>query len=209
MTHQDVLLLREQVGAILLGTIFCFVGLVAFAVAAIRRRREFLVILWFGCFVGMYGMHLLAQATSVLSTTGSSWPDRVDVFVTYMLVVPYILFWVELTLSRLRRFFWWLSGVGFVIGVVGLGYFATTGSRDKTLLLNNLLAIFMLIAVGGIVAVPKLSRTFLVVQSRVLAVCLSAIAIAALYYTSSSFLHFRPSRNIEPAAFALWVFALG
>jgi len=69
--------------------------------------------------------------------------------------------------------------------------------------------IVLLIAVGVIVAVPKLSRRLLLVQSRVLAVCLSTIAIAALYYTASSFLHFQPSRNIEPAVFALWVFAMG
>lgn len=67
----------------------------------------------------------------------------------------------------------------------------------------------MLIVVSVIVAIPKLSRRFLVVHSRVLTACLCAIAIAAVYYTSSSYLHFHPSRNLEPGAFALWVFAMG
>jgi sigma-B regulation protein RsbU (phosphoserine phosphatase) len=209
MTPQNVPLLHEQLGAILLGTIFSFVGLVALSVAAIRRRREFLVLVWFGCFIGMYGMRLLAQtAVALFIALPASWPDLVDVFVTYMLVVPYLLFWVELTLGRLRRFLWWLSAIALVIGIVGLGYFATTGSR-AVLLLNDILAILVLIAVGVIVAIPKLSGRFMVVQSRMLSVCLSAIAIAALYYTSSSFLHFQPSRSTEPAAFALWVFAMG
>ena len=206
----EVPLLREQLGTLVVGSIFSFVGLVALAVAAIRRRREFLLLLWCGCFIGMYGVRLLAQAAAALSLApGSPWPDRLDVVVTYMLVVPGVLFWVELTVGRLRRILQWFSVNGLVNGTIGLGYFAATGSRDKVLLLNSFLAIAMLIAVGVAVAVPRLSRTFLVVQSRVLAVCLPAIAIAGLYYTAAALLGFHPPRGIEPAAFALWVFALG
>jgi len=209
MTQEDLSLLREQLGTILLGTIFSFVGLVASAVAAIRRRREFLVLLWFGCFIGMYGMRLLAQAAMALSIAPhSSWPDRVDVFVSYMLLIPGTLFWVELTTGWLRHFLWWVSTIAFVIGVIGLGYFAATGSRYKLVPLNNFLAILLLIAVGVMLVIPTLSRRFLQVQSRVLAVCLPAIAIAAIYYNLSGLFHFRPW-NIEPAAFAVWVFALG
>lgn len=209
MTETDVLLLRGEIPNLMLGSIFSFLGLAALAVAVFRRKREFLVLFWFGCFIGMYGVRLIAQATIALTTAHSSWPDRADVFVSYMLLVPGTLFWVELTVGRFRRFLACVSATGLMIGVVGLGYYAATGSRDKVTPLNNFLAIVLLLGVGVIVVTPKLSRRFLLVQSRMLTVCLPAIAIAALYYNLSGLLNFRPTRNIEPAGFAVWVFALG
>ena len=208
MTERDVLLIRGEVPNLMLGAIFVFVGLVALAVAAIRHRREFLVLLWGGCFIGMYGLRLLEQAIVALSLAPrSSWPDRLDVFITYMLVVPGTLFWVELTVGWVRRFVQWVSAIAFGIGLIGLIYYATTGSPDKVLALNNLLAIVLLIAVGVFVLIPKLSRRYLLVQSRVLVVCLPVITMAGLYYNSSRFLHFEPWK-IEPAAFGIWILAL-
>ena len=116
---------------LMLGSIFSFVGLAALAVAVFRRKREFLVLFWFGCFIGMYGLRLLAQATIALSIAHSSWPDRANVFVSYLLLVPGTLFWVELTLGRFHRFLAWVSAIALVIGAIGLGYYAATGSSQS------------------------------------------------------------------------------
>src|SRR5579862_1748735 len=104
---QTLVSLRENLPAICLGSIFCFMAICACSVTAIRRRREFLVLLCSGSFIGMYGVRLLAQSFRSLSLLPNSrWPDRIDVFITYFLLAPGVLFWVELTIGKLRRFLW-------------------------------------------------------------------------------------------------------
>jgi hypothetical protein len=61
MTERDVLLFRGEIANLMMGTVFSFVGLVAFAIAVIRHRREFMVLLWGGCFMGMYGFRLWSK----------------------------------------------------------------------------------------------------------------------------------------------------
>jgi Ca2+/H+ antiporter len=53
LDDQVLTLLRGQVIAIILGTIFLFVGLSACATAGIRRHGEVRLLLWFGIFNGM------------------------------------------------------------------------------------------------------------------------------------------------------------
>jgi hypothetical protein len=53
---------------IMLGTVFLFVGMAACCVAALRRRGASLPLVWFGLFIGMYGLRMPAVAESV------SWP---------------------------------------------------------------------------------------------------------------------------------------
>ena len=212
MNPQDptLALLREHVPDILIGPIFSFLGLAACGIFAIRRRAEFRVLLWSGMFIGMYGIRLLAQATDDLALApGSAWPQRLDVFVTYFLIVPGILFWVELSLGWVRRFLQSITCLSLVAGVAGLGYFVRTGSTDKLLPFNALLAVFLLVAVGVVTSVPALYRKYFIVQSRVFAVCVPLIAAVSLYYNGSRLVGFQPSRNIEPAVYVLWTFALG
>jgi len=212
MNPQDatLALLRDRIPDILIGTIFSFLGLAACGIVAIRRRPEFRVLLWSGMFIGMYGVRLLAQAADDLGLVPASpWPQRLDVFVSYFLIVPGILFWVELSLGGMRRFLQSLTFLSFVIGVVGLGYFVRTGSPDKLLPLNAVLAVFLLVAVGVVTSFPRLYRKYFVVQSRVFAVCVPVIAVVSLYYNASRIIGFQPSRNIEPAVYVLWTIALG
>ncbi|HEV2401191.1 MAG TPA: PP2C family protein-serine/threonine phosphatase [Candidatus Sulfotelmatobacter sp.] len=202
--------LRGHLLAICLGSIFCFLGVCACSVAAIRHRREFLVLLWSGCFTGMYGVRLLVQSFSSLSLLpNSSWPTRIDVFVTYFLLIPGILFWVELSTGKLRRFLWIVTFLGLIVGIVGLGYFATTGSVDKFVPLNNLLAIVMLVVVGVIVAVPRWSKKFLLIHSRIVALYVPVVVVVSVYYNLSGLLRFEVSRDLEPAALIVWTLALG
>lgn len=202
--------LRGHLPEIFLGPVFLFVGVCACSVAAIRRRGEFRVLLWFGLFIGMYGVRILAEATTVLALAPSSpWPRHLRVIVDFLLVVPGLLFWVELSLGKLRQLILLLAILGASVGILGLGWYFATGSPYKFLIYNNVFAICMLLAVGVVIVVPGLSRKYLVIQSPVLSIALLAIAVVALYVNSSGFLHYRPVPYAEPIAFAAWVLALG
>jgi len=207
---QTLVSLRENLPAICLGSIFCFMAICASSVTAIRRRREFLVVLWSGSFIGMYGVRLLAQSFRSLSLLPNSrWPDRIDVFITYFLLAPGVLFWVELTVGKLRRFLWFVALLVIVVGVIGMGFFAITGSPDKVESWNHALAIVSLGTIGIIVAVPKLSKKYLMIQSPVVAVYIPTVAVVSLYYNLAALLRFRTRVNVEPAAFVVWTLALG
>ena len=202
--------LREDLPAICLGSVFCFMGICACSVAAIRRRREFLILLWAGSFIGTYGVRLLVQSFRSLSLLPNSpWPDRIDVFITYFLLVPGVLFWVELTVDKLHRFLWFVTLLVIVVGIIGMGFFAITGSHDKVESLNHVLAIALLGLVGTIVAVPKLSKKYLMIQSPVVAVYIPTVAVVSLYYNLAGLLRFKTQVNVEPAAFVVWTLALG
>lgn len=149
LEDQSLSLLRGQAGYILLGTVFLFVGLNACAIAIIRRRGELRILASFGLFIGMYGARLLVEAASVLGIVPNlGWPALLIAIVDYLLVVPAFLFWGEMSLGNLRRF----SRAGAIVGVgintIGLGAFFTTGSSDRFLPYNQLLAISMLLVLG-------------------------------------------------------------
>jgi sigma-B regulation protein RsbU (phosphoserine phosphatase) len=193
-----------------LGPVFTFVGLCAVAVPAIRRHGEYRILLWFGLFIGMYGVRILAWTTSALAPTlNSPWPDRVVVFVDYMLIVPGLLFWVELSLGKLQQLIALLGALGGGVGILSLSWYFVTGKPYKFLILNNVIAICMLLVVSVVVVFPRLSRRYLVVQNRVLRVVLPAIAVVAVFSNASWVLHREPPRYAEPVAFAVWTLALG
>lgn len=204
-----VALLRSQAANVVIGVVFLFVGLTAFGIAVIRRRGEFRILVWFGLFIGMYGARLLAQVGEALGMASQSQLDYLIAFVDFLLLVPGMLFWVELSVGSLRRFLQWLTVLGVVVGVLGLWAFGRSGYSIRLLRYNALVAICMLLLVAVVVAVPALSRKYLVIQSRVLAFAVPAIAIVALYINLSWFLGYRASFWLEPPAFVFWVFALG
>jgi phosphoserine phosphatase RsbU/P len=205
-----VALLRSQVANVVIGIVFLFVGLTALGMAVIRRRREFRVLVWFGLFIGMYGARLLAQVADALGFVSKSSPlDHLITIVDYLLVVPGLLFWVELSLGKLRRFLQVLTVLGAGTGILGLCLFYTSGPSYRLLRNNVFIAISMLLVVAVVVAVPALSRKYLVIQSRVLVFAVPAIAVVALYVNLSGILGYRADFWIEPPAFVFWVFALG
>jgi phosphoserine phosphatase RsbU/P len=67
----------------------------------------------------------------------------------------------------------------------------------------------MLLVNGIVVAVPSLSHRLLVLQSPVLTITLPAIAAVALYENVRGLLGLGVRDYIEPAAFTVWVLALG
>jgi hypothetical protein len=151
-------LLRGSLPELFLGPVFAFVGLCACSLAAIRRRREFRVLLWFGLFIGMYGVRILAEATRRIGLAPALWPFRLRLFVDYFLAVPGILFWVELTVGKLRRFSQWLAALGTAVGLFSLIWYVATGQPYRFSIIGNIIAIFLVFAMAVVIAIPSLSQ---------------------------------------------------
>jgi len=201
--------LRGHLPELFFGPVFLFVGVCACSVAAIGRRG-FRVLLWFGLFIGMAGARILAGAATTFGLAHDpAWPIRIGTFIDYFLVVPGTMFWVELSIGKLRRFIGWLVAFGASAGLLGLAWYAVTGRPYRFIVLNSLVAVFMLLAVALVVVIPGLSRRYLVIQSRVLSIVLPLIAFAALFSTASRALGREAPPYLMPVAFAVWILALG
>ena len=94
MNDQVLLILRGQVGGIMLGTVFLFIGLAACGVAAIRGGARVRILVWFGIFSAMYGARILAQVPAAFSLLPrSTWAKSpfVIVIITYLILIPALL----------------------------------------------------------------------------------------------------------------------
>jgi len=199
--------LRAHLTELFWGPVFSFVGLCACIVATIRRRSEFRVLLWFGVFIGMYGVRILADAATTFGLAPQSlWPNRIGIFIDYFLVVPGTLFWVELTIGKLRRLIQWFAALGTAAGLFGVTWSAVSRQSSTFLAFNDIIAIFMLFAIATVVIIPSLSQKYLLIQSRVLRIVLPVIALAALLSQIPGIVY---REYAEPVAFASWVLALG
>lgn len=184
MGDQSLVLLREQLAYIILGTVFLFFGLTACAIAAIRQRTGGRVLVWLGIWSGSYGTSLLARMPVVIAVLPhilqSGTPFVVNA-IRYLLVVFALLAWSELTLGKMRLFARMMVIPGLAIALGGIGVFFVKGSGDEFLSYNNLFAVFFILVLATVVVVPKLSTKFLIFPNRILAVSTLLFAIDALY----------------------------
>ena len=106
LEDQVLLLLRNQVGGIILGSVFLFIGVAACGIAAIRGGSRVRILVWQGIFSAMYGARILAQTPAALRlfprSTWASGPYVIWI-ITYLMIIPALLFWLELSLGKLRR----------------------------------------------------------------------------------------------------------
>ena len=212
MEDQVLTMLRGQIGAIILGTVFLFVGLAACAAAAIRGRSGVRILVWFGILNAMYGARILAKVPAAFGLLPRwSWASRpyVTVIITYLIIIPALLFWLELSRGYLRRFLQASAIAALMIGVAGVCSTIFTESPYRWMSYNDLLVIVVLLVVAIIVSVPALGNRFGILRSRVSAIGTLVLAIAALYATLSGFLHLPDYPLFEPLAFAVFVFSLG
>ncbi|HEY1984700.1 MAG TPA: PP2C family protein-serine/threonine phosphatase [Terracidiphilus sp.] len=212
MTVPDpsLVLLRDHAADILLGTVFSFVGLVACCIAGIRRRGEFRLLVWFGVFIGCFGIRMLADVTAILQVLpGSPWPDRIVFTIDYIVVIPALLFWTELSVGGLRTAFRWLTLFAAAIATMGLSSYAISGSPYGLLRYSSLLAILLVAGAGILIFVPKWSRKYLVIRSRALRIVMPLFAVIAVYVNVRWFFGVPPGRYIEPLGFAAFVSAIG
>lgn len=102
------MLTREEFAAIILGTIFLFIGVGACCLAAVRGGNTRRILSWFGIYSAIYGVRLFAEVPAAFSLLGGSFwhiaPQLVWIII-YVLPIPALFFWAELSFGNLRRFF--------------------------------------------------------------------------------------------------------
>lgn len=205
-------MLRDQVGTIMLGTVFLFVGLVAFGISAIRRRGKDRILVWFGLLSVMWSVRTLAYAPAVFSVLPRSFSAiRFDVIaiLAYLTVLPAILFFLEMSRGILRRFLQVILIVDVPICAAGVGAVLFTESPYRFIHLNNTLVILFVLLVVVVVSVPATAEKFGIPRHRISTIGFLAVAVAALYANLREFFGLPEYRVLEPLAFAVLVFSLG
>jgi sigma-B regulation protein RsbU (phosphoserine phosphatase) len=205
-------ILRGSVGGIILGTVFLFIGLAAYGIAAIRGRGGVRILLWFGIFSAMYGVRILAQVlagTGVLPQLTPASRPYVIAIITYLIMIPALLFWLELSLGKLRRFLQITVIAATLIAIAGICVAFISKSPYRLMPYNSVLVIWTLLALAVVNAVPSLGKRFQVIQSRIAAIGTVVLAVAVVYSNLNIFLRRPSSPYFEPLAFAVFVFSLG
>jgi phosphoserine phosphatase RsbU/P len=205
-------MLREQAGAIILGTIFLFIGLAACCMAAIRGRAAGRILAWFGIFSAMYGIRLVAEvpaAFGLLAGPFSPYAPQLVWIITYVILIPALLFWAELSLGALRRFFQLMVFPASVIAVAGIWATFFHGPPYRFIPYNNVLAICLLLILAVANVVPRIGKRYLVIQSRVSAIGTLILAAAVIQENLRTFINLRHYDFFEPVALALFVFSQG
>lgn len=195
-----------------LGTVFVFFGLVSWAIAAIRKRGEVLVLIWLGTWSGIYGANLLLRMPPVVRVLPSSLIAAMPFArngIAYLLVVAALLAWAELTVGMMRRLTQALAMIGLAIAVGGIAEFIVTNSGMKLIVYNNLLAVCALLLLTVVVVTPKLSVKCLAVPNPVLTIATLVFTAEALFRTISGWMGLPATALplLDEIAFALFLFS--
>jgi phosphoserine phosphatase RsbU/P len=209
---EAVLIPREQVGVVILGTIFLFIGLAAGCIAAIRGRDAGRILAWFGVFSAMYGGRLFAEVPTAFSLlAGPFWPYAPQLvwIITYVILIPALLFWAELSLGALRRFMQLMVFPASVIALAGIFATLSQQSPRRFIPYNNILAICLLFVIAVANVVPRIGRKYLIIQSRVSAVGTLILAAAVIHENLKTFISLGDYPLFEPLALSLFVLSQG
>jgi sigma-B regulation protein RsbU (phosphoserine phosphatase) len=212
MEAQVLTVVRDQVGAIALGTVFMFVGVMACAIAAIRGRGAVRILVWFGLLSLMWGMRIMASVPAAFSVLPRSlWASRpaVIAILSYVTVLPALLFFLELSRGSLRRLLQMMFVADLVVCLAGIYSVLFTGSPYRCIPFSNVLVIALVLIVATVIWIPSLSERFGFPRHWVSQLGLAGTGLAALYTNLGGFLHLPEHRFLEPVAFAVFVFTLG
>jgi phosphoserine phosphatase RsbU/P len=203
-----------ELADIIAGTFFLFIGLMAFSIAAIRRRSGVRILVWLGVWSAIVGVWLLIQSPSVMAALPHSLERvRSIVFVAtaYLTLVAAAFAIRELTVGGLRRLFLWLWVVaGMAIAVAGIGWFLISGSQYTFIIYNQLLAVAGLAVITVVLLIPKLSQRYLVLsRHRVLTVGSLLFVAEALYANIARALNYPVPNLINSLGFAVLLLSFG
>ena len=205
-------IMRGQVVAIMVATVFLFFGLAACVLAAIRGRGGARLLLWQGIFSAMYGARILAQSSAGFSIfPRSAWTSSefVVAIITYLILTPAVLFWLEMSRGILRRFLQITLLAALVNAIGGVCLAVISRSPWGFMTYNKVVAACLLLPLAVVNGVPSLARKYMVFQSRILTLGTFVAAITALYENVQSFLHLPSYPAAEPFAFAVCILCLG
>ena len=215
LTDQDVVgMLRDRIPYILFGTVFLFIGLCASGVAVMRRGSGVKLLTWLGIWSAIEGTEYLFGSLADLGLlpkwllTGLPYVGNI---LSFSVVVIAVLAFMQLSRGKLRLFLQGAMVAGLAIAVAGIALFLLTGSSFQVMPYNHLVAAISLTVLGTVVAVPKLSRKFLVLrQHTVLSVGILLFAMEAVYGNLSLPLRLpSPPEILDPVGFAVLLFCFG
>ena len=213
MNGQVLAILRSEVVGIMSGTIFVFIGMVSCAFAAVRRRRSVRIFVWLGIWSAMYGELVLADSPSVaaaLPQAGRAGLPFLTMTVGYLYFSVASLAWLELSTGKMRVFLKTVVGLSLAIGIAGIGILAVTGFSDSLVLCLDFVAAAGLVVLIIVLAIPKLSRKYLVLPNRAVVVVGTLVfALEGLYFTVARLLHHQTNRITGSLGLAALLFALG
>ena len=212
MEEQVLTVVRDQVGAIALGTVLMFVGVIACAIAAIRGRGAVRILVWFGLLSLMWGVRIMASVPTAFSVLPRSlWTSRpaVIAILSYVTVIPALLFFLELSRGSLRRLLQMMLVADLAICLAGIYSVLFTGSPYRCIAFSNVLVIALVLIVAVVIWVPSLSERFGFPRHWVSQLGLLGTGLAALYTNLTGFLHLPEHGFLEPVAFTIFVFTLG
>ena len=213
MNDQVLAPLRGQVVDIMFGSVFLFIGLAVCLIAAMRRRGGTRIFVWLGIWSAMYGITQLTQTQAWVAAL-PSWlrvgAPYVNTVMMFLILVPASLCFLELSLGKLRLVIQVAIASGLLIAVAGIGLFAMTGSSERVNPYNNLLGVSFLLPLMTVVAVPALSRKYLVLPDRrVLAIGMFLFAAEALSNSVSHLVGYRSPRILDHLGFGVLLFSFG
>jgi hypothetical protein len=211
LTDQALMMLRDRTSDVVFGTLFLLVALGAWSVALMRRRSGVGVLFWLGALSAIEARPLLPLLDDV-----GLLPQWLHVtlpylgeVLSYLVVVVAVLAFLQLSRGKLRLLLQGMTLVGLAIAFAGVGFFVSTGSSNKVMPYNHLLAACLL-AVLAVVAVPRLSSKFLILPNRIPAVGIFLFAIEALYGNLSLPLGYQsPPKILDPLGFTVLFFSFG
>ena len=198
---------------VILGTVFLFIGIFSCVVALARRGSARKVLGWFGIFSGMYGVRLFAAVPAAFRLFVGPFASHAQQFVwiiTFVIMIPALLFWAELSLAALRRFFLFMIVPASVVAVGGIVSVLPQQAPARPWLVgNNIVVMSSLVMLGVATLVPRIAKKYLVIQSVVPAIGTLSLAAAVIHDNIRTFISLTNYRFLEPVAFALFVFTLG
>jgi sigma-B regulation protein RsbU (phosphoserine phosphatase) len=203
-----------EVIKLITGTSFIVIGLVALVVAAIRRRADgVLAVFWLGVWCFIYGQQRLNDCSFMVALL----PHWMQVcvpyshaFITYLTLVAALLTFRELTVGKLRQFLTLLAIIALLIAVFGIGGFVLTGDEDKLLRLNNFVAAFGLAVLLVFYAVPALGRQFGIMKDRKVLLAGSMVfGLEALFSNLDRNLGYHIDSIWDDLGFAVFILSLG
>ena len=178
-----------------------------------RRRSGMRVLIWLGIWSAMYGAQALIHSEAVVALLPFWFQAGIPFLKTatsYLVVVVAALAFLELTTGKVRIFVRAVIFAGLAIGLAGICFFIFTGSSNRLISYNELLATCLLLVLLPVVAVPRLSRKFLVLPNRgVLAAGTLAFAAEALYVNLARPLGHQPPQILDWLGFGALLFSLG
>lgn len=202
-----------QIVNLIAGTFFLQVAVVAFAIAVIRRRTGVRILAYIGVWSGIYGANEFLRSPLLvmrLSEQGRRLCESAVAVIAYLVLIAATLAFLELTLGALRRTLRYLLLADTIVAALGVAWFFLYRQPQRWTLYNNLLAAVSISILFAVLAVPSLSRRFLVLSGhRVLTAGTFIFASQALYLNLSRPLHYQPSDLYSSLGFAVLLLSFG